>query len=177
MASPACCCCCCRRCSGCTSALPTPPAPAPGPPLQLRLLSFQSLAALLRGCLSEPSARLASEVLRQQAVAPVVGVLMQSCLEAADQEVAAGAGGSKALRAAALEALQLTIQAVGSPQVLAFFLPGGRPGVAGGGVGGWVGGGRGGSAAHGERWPRHEPARCAGEALALPGHAHALHAA
>jgi hypothetical protein len=85
------------------------------------------VAALLRGCLSSPAARLAAGVLKQPAVAPVVGVLLHSCLEAAEQEVAAGAGGSKQLRTTALQALGLAVQLVDSAECLAFFLPGGWP--------------------------------------------------
>jgi hypothetical protein len=83
------------------------------------------VAALLRGCRSSPAARLAADILKQGAVAPVVGVLLHSCLAAADQEVAAGAAGSKQLRATALETLGVAVQLVDSAERLAFFLPGG----------------------------------------------------
>lgn len=97
-----------------------------GLPPQLRLQSFQSVAALLRGAQADPTARLAAEVLKEVAVTPVVGVLLQSCLAAAQQEVAAGGGGSKELRAAALQTLCLVVQVVGSADALAFFVPGER---------------------------------------------------
>ncbi len=53
--------------------------------------------------------------------------IASACLprpQCADTEVSAGQGGSKAVRAAALGALRRLIDAVGSAEALAFFLPG-----------------------------------------------------
>lgn len=71
-----------------------------------------------------------SFMLQQPDLAPLVGVLIHSCLAAAQQELAAAHLGSKTVRAAALQALGTIIDVVGSADVLAFFLPGVASGMA-----------------------------------------------
>ena len=56
--------------------------------------------------------------------APVLGFLFSTLLRAAEEEVQAGLAGSKALPAAALEAIRLLIQAVNSGDSLVFVVPG-----------------------------------------------------
>ncbi len=77
------------------------------------------------GALGSGSSALASEPL-----APLVGALVHSCLEAAAAELEAGQRGSKGVRASALQALHALVVAVGHGEALAFFLPGIASGLA-----------------------------------------------
>ena len=56
--------------------------------------------------------------------APLLGFVFSALLKAAEEEVQAGLTGSKALTAAALEAIRYLIQAVDSGDALAFVVPG-----------------------------------------------------
>eukprot|EP00884_Botryococcus_braunii_P020254 jgi/Botrbrau1/6912/Bobra.67_3s0030.1 len=62
--------------------------------------------------------------LRQETNAPLLAYLSSLFLRVAEEEAAAGASGSKALRAAALRALRTLITIVGDGDALAFILPG-----------------------------------------------------
>jgi hypothetical protein len=57
-------------------------------------------------------------------IAPLLGVLCSSSISAAEAEVAAGAEGSKEVRAAAVHVLQQLLQLMGPSPQLAFFMPG-----------------------------------------------------
>lgn len=109
---------------------------------EMRLLAFQGLAAALQPSAGPPAsgsgagARTPAEacdaaggeprlhLLAGESLAPLAGALIYGCLAGAEQEVAAGGVGSKAVRAAALAALHAAAAAVGSADGLAFFLPG-----------------------------------------------------
>jgi hypothetical protein len=88
---------------------------------------FKIIAAAL---VSQQQHQQQAAPLQQPATAPLAGMLISSCLAAAEQEVAAAGKGSKALRHAALQALQAVVGAVGPGAQLAFFLPGLASGLA-----------------------------------------------
>lgn len=93
--------------------------------LQVRLKAIQCMLALLSSKLPSsgtlPSPSLA---LRNPSRAPLLGFVFSALLKAAEEEVQAGLTGSKALTAAALEAIRYLIQAVDSGDALAFVVPG-----------------------------------------------------
>jgi hypothetical protein len=95
--------------------------------LQIWLKVFKIIAAAL---VSQQQHQQQAVPLQQPATAPLAGMLISSCLAAAEQEVAAAGKGSKALRHAALRALQAVVGAVGPGAQLAFFLPGLASGLA-----------------------------------------------
>ncbi|KAK3276925.1 hypothetical protein CYMTET_15030 [Cymbomonas tetramitiformis] len=71
-------------------------------------------------------------VLRSVEIAPQIGHLISVLIQVAEEEVAAGLIGSRALRADALFTLSRLLAAVGSADALAFFLPGIVRGSGGG---------------------------------------------
>jgi hypothetical protein len=102
--------------------------------LQMRVRVFQIISALFGNNQAEDQPlqqqQQQAAVLQQPATAPLAGILISSCLAAAEQEVAAAGKGSKALRHAALQALQAVVGAVEKGPQLAFFLPGLASGLA-----------------------------------------------
>lgn len=93
--------------------------------LQVRLKAVLCMVAMLSSKLrssgSLPSPSLA---LRDPSRAPLLGFVFSALLKAAEEEVQAGLTGSKALTAAALEAIRYLIKAVDSGDALAFVVPG-----------------------------------------------------
>ena len=93
--------------------------------LQVRLKAICCMVAMLSsklpssGSLPSPSLALADP-----SRAPLLGFVFSALLKAAEEEVQAGLTGSKALTAAALEAIRYLIQAVDSGDALAFVVPG-----------------------------------------------------
>lgn len=87
------------------------------------------VAAILQGPQQQQQQQ-KQHFLCEPAVAPLTGMLISSCLAAAEQEVAAAGTGSKAVRHAAVQALQAVLLAVGPGSQLSFFLPGVASGLA-----------------------------------------------
>lgn len=120
--------------------------PPSATPEELRQLVLMTVGEALSGVPRAPPAM--HEALCAEETAPLLGHLISLLLDAADVELKAGGTGSKAVRAAALEALLSLLEALGSPpwaspgavaDALSFFLPGlavglGRALVAAGGV-------------------------------------------
>ncbi|KAF6264998.1 hypothetical protein COO60DRAFT_1187513 [Scenedesmus sp. NREL 46B-D3] len=102
---------------------------------EMRLKVFKVIAAVLG---SQPEGQPPQQhqqgqqaaPLQQPATAPLAGMLISSCLAAAEREVAAAGRGSKALRHAVLQALQAVVAAVRRGPGLACFLPGLASGLA-----------------------------------------------
>lgn len=91
----------------------------------MRLKAIQCMVAMLSSIFpSSGSLPSPSLVLRDPSRAPLLGFAFSALLKAAEEEVQAGLTGSKALTAAALEAIRYLIQAVHSGDALAFVVPG-----------------------------------------------------
>ncbi|GAB4823772.1 hypothetical protein N2152v2_010818 [Parachlorella kessleri] len=91
---------------------------------EVRLRALLAVEAALGAPGPSGAAAAAHAVLRAEDAAPLLGHTASLLLQAADGELGPGQAGSRAVRVAALRALRCLLQAVGSAQALAFFVPG-----------------------------------------------------